>query len=168
MISTFLVNNSAAVPIAFWLAVLVSAIVGWALTRFAWRLALVLVSGAALLGVLLLTMSPSSGEPEAFCAVQFSIPFQGIDTLANLAMMLPLALFGALATRRPVAVFAAASGLSALIELVQALVAALGRACDTDDWFMNSIGAALGAIIAAGVLVLDAGRRTRAAASVRS
>jgi glycopeptide antibiotics resistance protein len=100
--------------------------------------------------------------------VQFSIPFQGIDTLANLAMMLPLALFGALATRRPVAVFAAASGLSALIELVQALVAALGRACDTDDWFMNSIGAALGAIIAAGVLVLDAGRRTRAAASVRS
>ena len=58
----------------------------------------------------------------------------------------------AVAVGRPVLVAAAVSGLSALIELVQASVPAIGRSCDTNDWFMNTIGAVLAAFLAALIL----------------
>ncbi len=52
------------------------------------------------------------------------------------------------------------TGLSALIELVQAVVPDLGRSCDTNDWFMNTVGAAIGAMIATAIIALTA-RRAR-------
>ncbi len=57
--------------------------------------------------------------------------------------------------RRPLLVLTAVSGLSALTELTQALIPALGRTCVTDDWFMNTVGAALGPLIATGIIFLN-------------
>jgi VanZ family protein len=37
-----------------------------------------------------------------------------------------------------------ATAFSALIEVVQALVLGIGRACDTSDWITNTIGAVIG------------------------
>jgi VanZ family protein len=163
VISTFLVNNAALVPIAFWIAVAATATIGWLLYRFSRRRTLAVLAAVSLMGVLALTLSPSSSENLAFCTVQFSVPFRGIDTLANLAMTVPMTLFAALALRRPLPVLAAVSGLSALIELAQAVMPALGRACDTDDWFMNTVGAALGAGLAIAVIAVETRRQQRKA-----
>jgi VanZ family protein len=148
VISTLLAENPTLVRILFVVAVAMSTVIGWVLHRSRRFRALMVLAAISLVGTLALTLSPSSGFATAFCTVQFSVPFQGIDTLANVAMMLPLTLFAALRLGRPLPVFAAVSCLSALIELLQALVPTLGRACDTDDWFMNTIGAAFGAVLA--------------------
>jgi hypothetical protein len=155
VISTILVENAALVRILFWVAVSVCAILGWALFRSRKAVALTVLTVVGLIGALALTVSPSDGVRYAFCTVQFSVPFQGIDTLANVAMMVPLTLFAALRFRRPLLVFATVTGLSAVIELVQALIPALGRSCDTNDWFMNTVGAAVGALIAITVIVVE-------------
>lgn len=151
MISTLLASNPALVRVLVVVGVLVCAGVGLILYRAGRTRVLSVLAILGLVGVLALTLSPSDGPRYAFCTVQFSIPFAGIDTLANLVMTLPLALFAALRFGRRIralAVFAAVSGLAALIELVQALVPVIGRSCDTDDWFMNTIGAALGVALA--------------------
>lgn len=51
-------------------------------------------------------------------------------------------------------VLVAASALSAVIEAVQALVPGIGRARDTNDWMMNTLGAALGVLLGVGVLAV--------------
>nr|WP_281372159.1 VanZ family protein [Modestobacter versicolor] len=68
--------------------------------------------------------------------------------MANVALLVPVVLFAALATRRPLLALAAGTGASVLVEAVQALTPALGRACDTNDWSMNTVGAVLGAALA--------------------
>ena len=144
---------------AFWVAVATTAAIGWLLFRFGKRRAVQVLVGVSLLGVITLTLTPSSSDGLDFCTVQFSVPFQGIDTLANLAMTVPLTLFAALAFGRMLPVFAAVSGFSALIELVQALAPAIGRACDTNDWLMNTVGAALGAGLAATIIATESRRQ---------
>ncbi|PSL37845.1 VanZ like protein [Labedella gwakjiensis] len=159
MISTLLASNPALVRVLVVVGVLVCAAVGLMLYRAGRTRALSVLAIVGLVGVLALTLSPSDGPRYAFCTVQFSIPFAGIDTLANLVMTLPLALFSALrfgSRLRAFAVFAAVSGLAALIELTQALIPAIGRSCDTDDWFMNTIGAAVG--VAFAMAIMTAGR----------
>ena len=131
MISTLLAQNPTLVRILFVVAVVASAVLGWLLHRSGRSRALTVLATIGLVGILALTMSPSSGRATAFCTVQFTVPFLGIDTLANVAMMLPLTLFAALRLGRPLLVLAAVSVLSALIELLQAAVPTLGRACDT-------------------------------------
>jgi glycopeptide antibiotics resistance protein len=159
MISTFLVTHAGLVPVVFWFSVILSGALGWLLYRLNQQRALLILAIIGLVGPLVLTLSPSVAEVESACAVQFSVPFLGIDTLANLAMLIPGTLFAALRFRRPPVIFAAASGLSALIELTQVLIPALGRVCDTDDWFMNTIGATIGALLAAAIIAVDTRRR---------
>lgn len=160
MITTFLVNHASAVRFLFWVVLAVLAVVGWLVHRFRARRALTVLSVLSVAGALALTLTPSGdGGNGTFCTVQFSVPFQGIDTLANVALLFPLTLFFALLSRRPAWVLLGASGLSALVELVQALLPDLGRACDTNDWFMNTVGAVLGALVAVAVTVVD--RRLR-------
>ena len=78
---------------------------------------------------------------EDVCTVQFALPSLGsVELLANVALLVPLALFAALATRRPLVVLAGAVATSAAIEAVQALLPTLQRACATSDWAMNSAG----------------------------
>lgn len=155
MISTLLAEHPTLVRVLFAVLVVLSAALGWRLHRRGARTVLVVLTGLALLGVAALTMSPSGDPGPVACTVQYSVPFAGLDTLANIALLLPAVLFGSLATSRPVAVFLAGTGLSALIETVQMLVPDLGRACDTDDWWMNTIGAAIGALLSLAILVLD-------------
>ncbi len=81
----------------------------------------------------MLTLLPDGARSGGVtCTVQFSVPFQGIDTLANIALLLPLALFLSVATNRPLTVLAGTVALSVAIEVVQALAPALGRRCDTN------------------------------------
>jgi VanZ family protein len=131
---------------------------GWMLLRPARRSRTVLraLAAVSLVAALALTLSPSSryGEP-VFCVVDaFWGARLGIEALANIALLIPLALFAGLATRRPLPVLAATTGLSAAIELVQALVPGLGRSCTTSDWMLNSLGALIGTVLCAGMLVL--------------
>lgn len=70
--------------------------------------------------------------------------------MANVALFFPLAYFATLATQRPVLTLATGAAVSAATEAAQALVPALGRACDTNDWLMNTIGILAGVLLACG------------------
>lgn len=164
MISTFLVEHAPLVRIGFWVAVAAATLLAWVLHRLRLRRVLLGLSAVALIAVLVLTLLPDGARPGGVtCTVQFSVPFQGIDTLANVAMLLPLVLFLGTATNRPLTILTGAVALSAVIEVVQALAPVLGRRCDTDDWAMNTVGAVLGAVIALVICAID--RRRRATAS---
>ncbi|WP_284754875.1 VanZ family protein [Curtobacterium sp. ME-Dv--P-122a] len=164
MISTFLVEHAPLVRIGFWVAVAAATLLAWVLHRLRLRRVLLGLSAVALIAVLVLTLVPDGARPGGVtCTVQFSVPFQGIDTLANVAMLLPLVLFLGTATNRPLTILTGAVALSAVIEVVQALAPVLGRRCDTDDLAMNTVGAVLGAVIALVICAID--RRRRATAS---
>lgn len=160
MITNFLLDHSALVPVAILLVALVCAVLGRLFAdrrRILWALA-----GVSLLPVFALTLVPTAHTiNEILCTVQFSVPTLGaVESLANVALFLPPVCFAALASRRPVTMLAAGSALSAVIETFQALVPAIGRACDTDDWLMNTIGA----LLAAGTARL-VGRRAQSGSS---
>lgn len=160
MISTFLVEHSWAVPIVFALLLAGCVLLGTVLLRAGDRGEQVTrwLAAAAVLAALVLTLTPGGAQPERTCAVQFAWPsLGGVETLANIALLLPVAFFATLLTRRPVLVAAAASAGSVLIETVQALVPAIGRACDTTDWEMNTIGAVAGALLAWSIIRVRAG-----------
>ena len=103
---------------------------------------------------LALTLAPESGATsrDAFCFVGVEGSLFG-DT-ANTAMLFPTAFLAAVATRAPLPVLAATSGLSALIELVQGAATALNRSCDLSDWVTNTGGAVVGALLAWAVLLV--------------
>lgn len=114
--------------------------------RLLWALA-----ALSLLAVLTLTLVPSGGSATdaVECAVQIVAPTLGrIELMANIALFFPLAFFATLATRRPLLVLAAGAGLSAAIEGIQAVAPVIGRACDTNDWLMNTIGTVAGVLLA--------------------
>lgn len=64
------------------------------------------------------------------------------------------ALLAGVAARRPLLIGLLLSAVSAAVEGLQALLPALGRSCDTSDWLSNTIGAVLGAGLAAAALLL--------------
>lgn len=167
MISTLLAGSPTLVRVLFVIAVAASALLGWWLYRSRRFRLLTVLAALGLLGTLALTLSPSTGRAAAFCTIQFSVPLRGVETLANVALMLPLALYAALRLGRPLRVLATVSALSALVELVQALIPALGRACDTNDWLMNSLGAAMGALFAMVIIAIGACRSERQGRTLR-
>ncbi|OLF11976.1 hypothetical protein BLA60_08045 [Actinophytocola xinjiangensis] len=157
MITNFLLDNSALVPLALVLVAVVCVTVGYLLARSRFgRRALVAMIVASAVPVVVLTLVPTSTpRSEILCVVQFALPtFGTVELLANVALLFPLTFFAALATRRPVVVFAAGAGISAAIEAVQALVPGIGRACDTNDWLMNTIGAAAAVALARATIAL--------------
>ncbi|MGY2130094.1 VanZ family protein [Blastococcus sp. SYSU DS0617] len=158
MITDFLLDHSALVPGVLALVGLLCAVIGHATlrrygsgSRVLWALA-----GSSLLVVVALTLAPTGrGASGRDCTVQFALPTLGsVELLANVALLLPAALFAALATRRPAAVAVAGSLLSAAIEAAQALAPAVGRACDTNDWLMNSLGVVTGVLLAGATIAL--------------
>ncbi|MBN1097973.1 VanZ family protein [Blastococcus sp. TML/C7B] len=158
MITDVLLDHAALVPVALFLAVLGCGAVGYAALRRGAAGARVLraLTALSLLAVLALTLTPSGkGASGGGCTVQFALPALGrVELLANVALLLPAAVFAALATRRPWAVLAAGAGLSALVETAQSALPAIGRACDTNDWAMNTLGLSVGVLLARGVLAL--------------
>ncbi|MBE1574124.1 VanZ family protein [Amycolatopsis roodepoortensis] len=160
MITNFLLDHSALVPVAILLVALVCAALGYLFAdrrRILWTL-----TGVSLVPVFALTLVPTVHTiDEVVCTAQFFLPTLGsVELLANIALFLPPVYFAALASRRPLTMLAAGSALSAVIEALQAFVPAIGRACDTGDWLMNTIGA----LLATGMAWL-VGRRAQSGSS---
>lgn len=156
MISTFLVEHSALVPVALLLVVLVCAGLGYLVLRVRHRherrilWALVVLS---VLPVVALTLVPTPHEANQVCAFELSVPRLGsVELLANVALFIPPVFFAALATRRPLLVLAAGVGTSAAIEALQAAVPAIGRSCDANDWTMNTAGAVIAVLLVHGTI----------------
>ncbi|WP_410661647.1 VanZ family protein [Amycolatopsis sp. lyj-112] len=154
MITNVLLDHSELVPVALLLVALICAGTGYLLSarpRILWAL-----TGLSLIPVVALTLVPTRYPADAvFCTVQFALPTLGtVELLANVALLLPPVCFASLATRRPLAMLAAGSGSSVVIEALQAFVPAIGRACDTNDWLMNTLGTLAGALIALGTIWL--------------
>jgi hypothetical protein len=157
MISNFLTDNSAMVPVGLLLVAVVCAGIGYTVVRrgyaarILWALATV-----SLLPIIALTLVPTGLRiDEVDCAVQFYLPtLNRLEMLANVTLFVPPVYFAALATRRPLLIALAGATLSAVIETVQALVPTIGRACDTNDWSMNTSGVVLGVLMAAATIAL--------------
>lgn len=112
--------------------------------RLAWFLA-----AASLLPLLALTLAPVDREIAATCHVDWVLPTLGrVEPMANLVLFVPPVLLAGIASRRPGRALLVGSAGSAAIELLQALVPAMGRSCDTGDWVANTLGAAVGAALA--------------------
>ncbi|PPF41035.1 VanZ family protein [Rathayibacter sp. AY1A3] len=84
-----------------------------------------------------------------------------VESIANVLLFVPVAFLAGVRWRRPVVAGLGASAMSAGIELIQAVVPAIGRACDTSDGITNTIGAAIGSLLAHAVLYRQR-RRTHA------
>jgi glycopeptide antibiotics resistance protein len=151
MITNFLLDNSALVPVALLLVAVLCVGVGYVVVRLrhAPRILWALVTLSAV-PVLVLTLVPTSHPGEVVtCAYQFEMPTVGsVELLANVALFFPPVFFATLATRRPLVTLAAAALVSAAIEAAQALIPAIDRACDTNDWAMNTAGALLAVLLA--------------------
>jgi len=146
--TTFLVAHPWLTTLVFWTLVVVGPVAGsWLVDRRRATLVLALVS---VLGVLALTMGPSTPRDTVTCAQEWSLPtFGAVELVANVVLFVPPVLLLGVALRRPLAVALVASVGSAALEAIQALAPVLGRACSTDDWLSNTLGAALGAVLAA-------------------
>ncbi|MEU6343741.1 VanZ family protein [Streptomyces sp. NPDC046977] len=114
--------------------------------------------------VLLLTFWGSGSGYVGNCTIsrQVSEAFLNDQGLLNVALFVPLGLFGALALRQPVAVALGAGALSLTIEVVQGTVPVVARTCDSSDWVANSTGAALGAALGWGLTAAAARMRVPA------
>ncbi len=147
MITSLLIEHPWLSPTALALLVILGPLVGRLVADrpgTAWLLA-----GLGTLPVAVLTMLPTDRRAFERCEVAWTLPTAGrVELAANVVLFVAPALFAAVATRRPVRVLVAASALSALIETVQALVPAIGRSCSTNDWFSNTIGVAIGVLLA--------------------
>ncbi len=146
MITTFLIEHRWLPPVALALLVVLGPLVGRLVAhrrRAAW-----LLTGLATLPVAVLTMLPTERRAYEWCEVAWTLPTVArVEPAANVVLFVAPALFAAVATRRPAAAFVAATVLTALIELGQALLPAIGRSCSTNDWLSNTIGAAIGVVL---------------------
>lgn len=129
--------------------------------RASWALA-----GIAIAAMLALTLYPTGRESDVGCAFDVELLLLAPEPLANIALFVPPALLVTIATRSLLWGALGGAALSAAIEVVQAVAPAIGRACTIDDWLANSIGAALGAGVAAlGLLLRRRAMRPRGAGS---
>ena len=122
-------------------------VAGWLFPRKRVAWALVYLSAAAIAA---LTLIPDGARTVAGCELQFSpADLLGVEPLANLVLFVPLALALTALTERPLPAFLVGLGVSAAIELVQWAAPAIGRSCTSTDFIANTVGAALGAALAA-------------------
>ncbi|WP_430593192.1 VanZ family protein [Humidisolicoccus flavus] len=159
MISTLLASNPQLAKLLLALALLLCLALGTALvfSKRNHRRSLLALTGLSLLGVLALTLIPSgriTANPK-FCSFDVIVPSAiGIEPLANIALFIPLALFGGLAFRRPLLAGIAAILLSVCIEIAQGALPFLGRACDLQDLLTNAVGAIVGTVLALAIVLL--------------
>ncbi|MGW1075056.1 VanZ family protein [Streptomyces sp. NPDC002537] len=110
------------------------------------------LTAASVIGILAVTLRPAGGyvQSGASCVVRgIDLEFfTASDMPGNIALFVPLGLSAMLATRRPWPAIGFGAALSALIEATQAVLTGIGRECDSSDWLMNTVGAALGAALA--------------------
>ncbi|AJE43728.1 hypothetical protein BJY54_005855 [Streptomyces nodosus] len=116
------------------------------------------------LGVTFMGGGPARGE----CVVNHDLtePFHTTQGLWNLAMTVPLGLFGLLAVRRLLPALVGVVTLPLAIEFTQATVDGLGRTCDSADVEMNILGGLVGLAVAA--VALGAGGKLEVRAGARA
>lgn len=109
---------------------------------------------AALVIVAGLTLYPEGARSATVsCAVQWPyLAPTAVESTANILLFVPVSFLAGLRWRHPVVAILGASALSAVVEIVQALVPAIGRACDTSDWITNTIGTVIGGLLALATL----------------
>jgi glycopeptide antibiotics resistance protein len=151
VITTYLVEHAWITTVALMAELVVGPVAGFWLIdrpRLASRLGV-----ASLLPIVALTLVPANRDLAVGCAAEWGFPTLGaVEMVANVVLFMPPALLFGVAVRRPLVVLLWASMGAALIEVTQALLTALGRSCSTNDWLANTLGAALGAAIAAVVI----------------
>lgn len=144
MITDVLMERAWLAPTAFVLLVLLAPVAGW------WLIDRPRVARGAfvcsLVPVAITTLVPVSRRAFQFCAVQWTAPTPSrVELVANVVLFIAPAAILTVLTRRPVMAVLALVALSGVIELTQAVVPAIGRSCDTNDWANNTLGAAIGA-----------------------
>lgn len=120
--------------------------------RAGWRPVPSVLAGISLGVVLGVTFSrtlPDWAGRDQFCRLN-AFSLHGSAELLNALLFVPLVFCAVLATHRPVPVLVSAIALSATIEFVQPLTRR--GLCETQDFFNNSAGAVVAALLAAGVL----------------
>lgn len=116
----------------------------WLLHRPAAAWALVALS---LVPLAALTLTPIGVLVHRGCTLRWALPSIGqTEELANVVLFVAPVFLAAIAMRRPLMAVLAGSALSAAVETVQAFLP--GRACDSNDWCNNTIGALIGAGLA--------------------
>ncbi|GHB16484.1 VanZ family protein [Streptomyces chryseus] len=105
---------------------------------------------ASLVGVPCLAFSGSSRTALRTCTFNWQPTgaFLSDQGLLNAVLFLAVGFFGLLASRRPVAVTAGASALSATVEVAQAMVPPLAQTCEASDFVASTAGALLGMLAA--------------------
>lgn len=153
MITDVLLDHPWMTPVALAVLIVLAPIVGgWLVgrTKVAWGFA-----GLALVPVVALTLVPVDRQLYERCTIQWVMPTPGrVEVFANLVLFVAPVFLAGVATRRPMPALLCGIGLSLLIEVVQALIPGIGRSCDSTDLLANTLGAAIGSGLAAGVLVL--------------
>jgi hypothetical protein len=101
-------------------------------------------------------LTPGGGFLTRKCVVNhdFAQPFHTDQGLLNLALFVPVGFFALLAIRAVAPTIALAVLLPLATELIQCLVPAVGRLCDTSDVEMNALGGLAGAVAASLLLRL--------------
>ena len=93
-----------------------------------------------------------------------SLSLAGIYEQLNVAILIPFAIFGTLATRRPLPIAASCLAVSGFVEFVQSATG--GGQCQMRDLVHNTAGGLLGVLLAVVVLWLRARRSRRITAEV--
>jgi hypothetical protein len=156
VITDFLLEHAAVVPLALLVTVVLCAGIGRVLLHTGRRAWLWPMTALTAVPVVALTLTPTGTDTLQRCAVQFSLPTLGsVELLANVALLLPVVFFATLASGRAGWMLVAGSALSAVIEGLQALVPAIGRSCDTNDWAMNTVGVLTAAALGWALLTHD-------------
>lgn len=160
MVTTFLIVHPWLTTVGLLALLIGGPLLGaWLVGRTRLTVILLVAAGAVMTA---LTLAPTSRELKVGCAAEWSLPTLGaVELIANLVLFTPIVLLAGIATGRPILMIVAGSGLSALIEVMQAFIPALGRSCSTNDWLYNSLGALLGGLLAMAALWLAGKRRRR-------
>ncbi|THA26250.1 VanZ family protein [Streptomyces sp. RKND-216] len=140
------------------LAVLLVAAAGYFLAhRHAERAWSWAILGAAVAAEVALTLFLSGGRGNSStgkCVVNhdFAEPFATTQGILNLALFVPIGIFGVLASRRLLPVLAGGIALTVATEFLQTLLPGVSRGCDSSDLQMNALGAVTGALATYGIL----------------
>ncbi|PZS28088.1 MAG: hypothetical protein DLM61_15505 [Pseudonocardiales bacterium] len=146
-------------------SLLLGGLAWWLAPRRGWARGPAVLAGCALALVLALTVVRPFGHFSTGglnplttlrqCAVG-SLSLAHLYEQLNVAMLVPFAIFGTLATRRPLLIVASSALVSGFAEFVQGATG--GGECQLRDLLHNTAGGVLGAVLAVGVLRLRARR----------
>ncbi|MCA1693299.1 MAG: VanZ family protein [Actinobacteria bacterium] len=146
-------------------SLLLGGLAWWLAPRRGWARVPAVFAGCALSLVLALTVVrpighfPAGGLNPLTTLRQCSVGRLSLAHLYeqfNVAMLVPFALFGTLATRRPLLIVTSSALVSAFAEFVQGATG--GGECQVRDLVHNTVGGVLGALLAVWVLWLRARR----------